>query len=603
MVKWTSKRGCELAEKIKESLLSGEWGNIFDDAFDPAEFQYHAMRESDDEWEASFSQKQFQANLKSLITNLIKEHKSADTEEQDLHSGSRRRGGRNGGADEALEADKDFDGEEEGKGGDPKIVSYPSAVCYHGDPRSSDEFCSVLTQIPHGSYYVQIDGRVVKVSVAADPTLFDPEVLIATNRNYDSMEWGEMIASFSRQGRRYFNDEFDHQDTTRIRLVDEFLIKYDIEQNFVAKGGIPAWYDFMSANGNRFLFLTVARVKKNKNRYNAVLSPQQHILYNTPSFQPQMNPYSNMPSQQPTAGNFSLPFGPSPHQLHQSPAMLHHNSVGYNGNPTHSGGGHLIIHQIHQTHHTPTSLMYNPHMVHPGHSFHSPWNTIGQPDQFPAAQQGYADVAALPNGNNPSNFIGQTLATPQQLKPPPVPPPTHHVSFSLPHQMVAGIPSTHQPNHLPAAASAQRTPANLKRDMSISSDEYTEQTVEEAPPAHCHDQPVVTYVMTPKVSLPTSDNENNHYRGNSQQQVTPESVATAATRNTLRKAETPKHVPAKKSFFQQVGEIMTVGSTSSGSAHMHPSPKKYYGRAGEGYNTSSTVVETVSSGDESSTSL
>lgn len=38
-VKWTSKKGRALAERIKESILSGEWSDIFDSNFAPAEFE------------------------------------------------------------------------------------------------------------------------------------------------------------------------------------------------------------------------------------------------------------------------------------------------------------------------------------------------------------------------------------------------------------------------------------------------------------------------------------------------------------------------------------------------------------------------------------
>lgn len=55
-------------------------------------------------------------------------------------------------------------------------------------------------------------------------------------------------------------------------------------------------------------------------------------------------------------------------------------------------------------------------------------------------------------------------------------------------------------------------------------------------------------------------------------------------------SESPKKMPAKKSFFKSVGELMTGQSTSdesSVSAHMRKPPKKYYGKA----NTVSTEAE------------
>ena len=92
-VKWTSKRGKELANCVQNTILGGDYGNIFEPGFDVTEFDYKELRESEQAWVDAFSQKQFQQNVKKMIERLIEEHGRADAEAADLGGGGRGGGG------------------------------------------------------------------------------------------------------------------------------------------------------------------------------------------------------------------------------------------------------------------------------------------------------------------------------------------------------------------------------------------------------------------------------------------------------------------------------------------------------------------------------
>jgi hypothetical protein len=94
MVKWTSKKGKELAAEIKTDLLSTKWGDIFDPAFDIENIEYNDLKASNAEWDSSFQNKQFKENVGRMVERLIKDQEAADGEAADIGLGPRRRGNR-----------------------------------------------------------------------------------------------------------------------------------------------------------------------------------------------------------------------------------------------------------------------------------------------------------------------------------------------------------------------------------------------------------------------------------------------------------------------------------------------------------------------------
>ena len=92
MVKWTTKKGKEMAAEIKHELLSGNWGDIFEPDFDVENIEWNDLKASNPEWDASFTNKQFRENVSRMIAKMIKEQDAADGEAADIGLGPRRHG-------------------------------------------------------------------------------------------------------------------------------------------------------------------------------------------------------------------------------------------------------------------------------------------------------------------------------------------------------------------------------------------------------------------------------------------------------------------------------------------------------------------------------
>lgn len=93
MVKWTSSKGKLLAEQVKQALKSGTWGDIFAPDFDLDNFEMSDLKQSNPEWDASFSTKQFRENVGRMIGKMISDNDGADEEAADIGLGPRRRRG------------------------------------------------------------------------------------------------------------------------------------------------------------------------------------------------------------------------------------------------------------------------------------------------------------------------------------------------------------------------------------------------------------------------------------------------------------------------------------------------------------------------------
>ena len=119
--------------------------------------------------------------------------------------------------------------------------------------------------------------------------LHNPDMLLQLMPSFNGLEWGSFVESFATLGRLFIEDQLDHQCPECICQHDEHDIKFDIEQNFVSQGGVPAWFDWVSPNGNCFLLTTVAKARENAHRHNAgARHPHQpaHMNPATPHFSP-----------------------------------------------------------------------------------------------------------------------------------------------------------------------------------------------------------------------------------------------------------------------------------------------------------------------------
>ena len=537
MVKWTSKRGKEIQEEVKTSILSGDWGDIFAPDFDPEEFDYSEIRSSNEKWSKDTTQKQFRTNVKNMVMKLVENHAAATEEEADLL-------GRHPGvtideAEEVLISEKE-------KKDDVKHVDFPHVILKYGDILTSDKYCTIIFQIPQGAFYSGIDGSAVYIEVVADPTLYDAELLVATNSAFNSLQWGSFIEAYASQGRLYFNDPSDYAYPDRIRLRCELDTGMDIEQNFVSRGGIPATNEFYSAGGNRYIMVTVVNNKENNHRLNAMsvnvmASPvQQHIQTPTAYYQyaagqavtPQQNNHHHQHFQQQHFQQQvnAVQFPP------QTPTQVH------------------VQHQTQQQQTpppktTPTKTVFQQPVQHmyqsPAATVQSPLMTHALQHQVPPSHQFNTPPVPAVYGGNPFR-VEQWKQSQQQQQ---------QQQFPFGAATTLKQPPHSSGGHLPTPGVSEAA----GRQQSMSS-EYTEETV---------DTNVVMTSVTKNHRDPTTGS-------------TLEPVVETVQ-------EEPTRVPATTKILNTVTSLLGGGSSSDGSqvsAHMLPSPRKYYAKMG---NTAPTV--------------
>lgn len=87
--------------------------------------------------------------------------------------------------------------------------------------------------------------------------------MLATSPEFNSLDWGSFVTSFAAQG-CYVSQQQDYEDPNRIRVKGNFDVKWPCEQNFVSRGGVPAWFEWVSHKGNRFVLLTAVKVRENQ---------------------------------------------------------------------------------------------------------------------------------------------------------------------------------------------------------------------------------------------------------------------------------------------------------------------------------------------------
>jgi len=426
---------------------------------------------------------------------------------------------------------------------------FPHNKVDYQDIRSDQQYSTLVVMIPQGQYYARVDDQFVEVEVVIDQTLVDVEVLLMSNESFNSLDWGAFITGYADSGRRYIDNQLDYQYPDRVRLRARYDIGYDIEQNFVSRGSLPSWYDWISPNGNRFLLLTVRGVRSNAHGDNANFATRGQYVPQPPS-QPF---YSSMPQPQP-----------------QQPFQSQNNFAG-GATPQHSNGGGFAF--------PPTQQYQSPPGQQP---FQSP----------PRAQQPF-----------------QSTPPGQQYQSPPAQQPYQSPPAQQPYQ---SPPAQQQQQYNPAPATQQYYQQQQQHFKALPTKQPAQQQPAQGAfrPNHVGFTPTQPAPRPPPVNVYTA---RTHIDPN---QPTP-GVATAAsmpqtTQNMSMSSEwteqtveeQPQKVPAKKSFFKTVGDIMT-GSHSDESdliEHMKQPPKKYYGQnktKGTGPNTVTTVDSSASSSDPS----
>lgn len=510
-LKWTSKAAKPFVEQMHQVILSKEWGDIFSSSFEPSDIDFAAFHQSNDDWESKFSLKQVRENLTNWIEKQRAEKGRAEDEEIEL-TGRMAGVNLNSSINEGMDDDDDSD--------NPKMVKFPTWIMYYKDIRSSDEYATILSLIPQGEYYARIDGSQVRYEVVVDPTLYDPDMLLQLIPAFNSLEWGSFIEAFATQGRLYIEDQLDYQYPERIRIYCVHDIKFDIEQNFVSRGNIPAWFDWTSPKGNRFLMTTVVKTRDNTHRQNA---GARHAFQATQPVQLPPNMFNNSTTN-------GMPHNPTM-GMHQR-------------TPQQSNVGGTMNHQSP----FPFPTQYQSPMTHQQSS--APATTMQNNQGFHQQSQNPMGPSSPPfHSKMPMGFYQHTYASPpfhgqqQQFS-------TYHIAQPSAPELGRGQAYN---GHFPTPG----VPAAAGRHRATSSSEYTEVTVEPAPPPN-----------NQHLKSPPNYNQNSH------------PVVETVHEAPLPK-ESPKKVPVKKSYITQAFDYVrggNQGENSSDESHMNQ-PKKYHAQS------------------------
>ena len=520
-LKWTSKAAKPFIEEMHQALLSGVWGDIFDEGFRSSDIDWVAFHASDDQWEQKFSSKQVRDNLKNWIDKQISEKSRATNEEAQF-----RGGGNDGGLADDFAALDLADDEP-----DPKKVQFPSWIVYYKDIRSSDEYATCISLIPQGIYYARISGTKIIYEIVVDPTLCDPELLLQMFPAFNDVNWGGFMQSFAALGRLYIDDQQDYQYPDRIRLICEHEVDFDsIEQNFVARGAVPPTFVWTSPYGNRFLMTTVVKTRDNAHRLNAGAHTPANPL---PTFVQQPN---MMPNMQHAAYYNQTPMGHTTMPAQQGQPMNYAQQQNNSTTPQQRNGGTSNGFQFSPQ---PTMPYQSPPLVQPMQNFPSFQQSPMMPPLFqpnglnhPSQQQ--------PHQHQQQQQQQQQAGEQQQQQQQPFASPQPNVQVQYvqqPPTMPAGFPHNgfYPTPGVPAAAGLQRTHSD-----------HTEVTVEPAPKA-------------------------------ASRKKAPDPTANRPFVETVDESPTAKPVK-KKSYFTQAFNYVRGGSDGSGSdddSHMKQ-PQKYH---------------------------
>jgi len=244
IMKWTAAAAKPLIEAIKQQVLSGDWGNILEPGFDPKDFQYAELRETQTEWVKAFSQKQFRQNLEKWIEKTIEEANRAGAEASDLGRGGAR---------------AEFDGDSlAGELGeleivDEKKVNFPFKILYHFEIGTGNACATLILIVCGGQYYTKIIGNKVRFELVTKATLYDPATWLAFLPQLNSLAGGPFVEVFEKEGKTLQENPDDFEYPDRIRHYAEYEFDFDIEQNFMPVGCLPAKAEFPHPDGSKTL--------------------------------------------------------------------------------------------------------------------------------------------------------------------------------------------------------------------------------------------------------------------------------------------------------------------------------------------------------------
>lgn len=319
MVKWTSSKGKLLAEQVKQALKSGTWGDIFAPDFDLDNFEMSDLKQSNPEWDASFSTKQFRENVGRMIGKMISDNDGADEEAADIGLGPRRRRG-DGTAPMYTEMDGAFD--DLNLGNDTITVMWPIVTTVHRDTFTDDMYAEgMVGPVPNGPYYISIEGKDVVIKLEVEAMRYNPVNWIQAFAHENTLQGGARLAAFTENGIAVMGEN----EANPGLIVDDtrYTMDFDIEPNFFSRTPVPAHYEFRSPLGNRYIHFTVLRKRTNQYKANADatnVGHGGHVPHAPPQQQPQ-GPHAGPP---PFAAAQAGPPPPPQHFNRQPPPQQQH---------------------------------------------------------------------------------------------------------------------------------------------------------------------------------------------------------------------------------------------------------------------------------------
>ena len=238
-------------------------GNIFEPGFDYKEFPYKELRELEEANGSRPSPPSSSARTsEAMIKRYIEEGNRAGAEASDLGG----RGARGAGGAE-FDGDDLADDLEELEIVDEKKITLPFKILYHREIGTGDLCATVIVTVFGGQYYAKVVKNDVILELVTKPTLYDPATWLNFMPLLDSLSGGPFLQVFEEEGKTLKEnpDDFDYPD--RIRHYAVFPIKFDIEQNFMPIGRMPAKAEYPHPDGSKTLMF---------NRCGAPWQPAQH---------------------------------------------------------------------------------------------------------------------------------------------------------------------------------------------------------------------------------------------------------------------------------------------------------------------------------------
>jgi len=270
------------------------------------------------DWVEAFSSKQFRQNTEAMIKRYIKEGNRASAEASDLGRGVGGGGGGGYGGDDFIDDD------EEEPEVDEKRIILPFKILYHGEIGTGTNAATLIVIVSGGQYYAKIVRNKVIIELVTKSTLYDPAAWLALLPQLDSLAGGPFLQTLEKEGKSFKENPDDFEYPDRIRHFAEYDMEFDIEQNFMPVGRMPAWAEFPHADGSKTLMFNVVALRDNQHTTNASNKqyfsqpPQQPFAYPMPQSQPHQQHHYYSQQQQPLFGGGGGP-----------PTPQHNNTSGW----------------------------------------------------------------------------------------------------------------------------------------------------------------------------------------------------------------------------------------------------------------------------------